>query len=375
MSEWVTPERVFDGQVLTSGCSVRLVAGRVVEIAPRRADARAIAGILSPGFVDLQVNGGGGVLLNSNPTPEGMLTIAVAHRACGTVAILPTVITDEADVLARAAEAVLAVRGQAGIIGLHIEGPHISQTRRGTHAARFVRPMEQATLDIVAGLRSADVPVMLTLAPEVASCEDVARLTAMGVVVSIGHSDATAEQVEAAIVAGACCGTHLFNAMAPMTSREPGVVGAILHSEVPFGIICDGYHVDDRMIRLALRAAGPEARAFLVSDAMATIGGPDQFALYDEVVHLRDGRLINAEGGLAGAHITQARGVQRLVADIGLSLEQALQMAVSTPARVMGQPGLARLEARALEDVLVLSEQLELVGTLAQMTQVAPVQS
>ena len=363
MIDWFTPTQVFDGETLGSGLSLGVENGRVTTVTPRRADARRLKGIVTPGFVDLQVNGGGGLLLNGAPERETVAIMAEAHRRFGTVAIMPTVITDADGVMARAADAVLAARDLPCVIGLHIEGPHISKVRRGTHAPRFVRPMDAQTWEVVTRLREAGLPVMLTLAPEVVPPDEIARLAAMGVVVSIGHTDATAEQVEAAIEAGAGCATHLFNAMSPMASRAPGVVGAILHGTIPFGMICDGYHVDDRMARLALRAAG-EGRAFLVSDAMATIGGPDSFALYGTPVHLRDGRLINSEGNLAGAHMTQAEGLKRLVSVIGVTPEEALRMTVSTPARVMGAEALAQLIGRRVEDVLVLSEAFDVMGPL-----------
>ena len=176
---------------------------------------------------------------------------------------------------------------------------------------------------------------------------------------SLGHTDANADQIEKAVAAGACCATHLFNAMSPMTSREPGAVGGVLHSGIHFGIICDGHHVDDRMISLALRAGSNPDAAFMVSDSMATVGGPDSFALYGHPVRLKDGRLINSEGNLAGAHITQAQGVKRLVQEIGIPSERAFKMATTVPANVIGRPELATLVGRPISDVLVLDGDLD----------------
>ena len=188
----------------------------------------------------------------------------------------------------------------------------------------------------------------------------------MGAVVSIGHTDATCEDTEAAISAGASCATHLFNAMSPMVGREPGAVGAVINSHVWSGIICDGFHVDDRMIKLALRARPDDDLMFLVSDAMATVGGPALFDLYGQNIHLENGRLINAEGHLAGAHVTQAEGVARLVHEIDVPLAQALRMAITVPALVVGQANLAQVIGRLVRDVLVLSDDLKVDGTLGQ---------
>ena len=363
---WIAPNSLFDGQDIVYGQAVRIVDGRITEIAKTPVSAVRIKGCLTPGFVDLQVNGGGGVMLNTTPTRGGMADIAAAHRIFGTVAIMPTVITDHWAVLDQAVEAAIAAKGDDGIIGLHIEGPHISVARRGTHNAIHVRPMDDRTLNVVEALRRHDIAVMITIAPEAITHDQIAALVRMGAVVSIGHTDATCEDTEAAISAGASCATHLFNAMSPMVGREPGVVGAVINSHVWSGIICDGFHVDDRMIKLALRARPEDDLMFLVSDAMATVGGPALFDLYGQNIHLENGRLINAEGHLAGAHVTQAEGVARLVHEIDVSLAQALRMAITVPALVMGQANLAQLIGRLVRDVLVLSDDLKVDGTLGQ---------
>jgi N-acetylglucosamine-6-phosphate deacetylase len=363
---WIAPNSLFDGQDIVYGQAVRIVDGLITEIAKTPVSAVRIKGCLTPGFVDLQVNGGGGVMLNTTPTRGGMADIAAAHRIFGTVAIMPTVITDHWAVLDQAVEAAIAAKGDDGIIVLHIEGPHISVARRGTHNAIHVRPMDDRTLNVVEALRRHDIAVMITIAPEAITHDQIAALVRMGAVVSIGHTDATCEDTEAAISAGASCATHLFNAMSPMVGREPGVVGAVINSHVWSGIICDGFHVDDRMIKLALRARPEDDLMFLVSDAMATVGGPALFDLYGQNIHLENGRLINAEGHLAGAHVTQAEGVARLVHEIDVSLAQALRMAITVPALVMGQANLAQLIGRLVRDVLVLSDDLKVDGTLGQ---------
>ncbi|MCK8463758.1 N-acetylglucosamine-6-phosphate deacetylase [Aliiroseovarius sp. S1339] len=365
MDHWITPERLFDGRDLLTGKALRIRAGRVVDMADSHAEAIAVPGLLTPGFVDLQVNGGGGVQLNSTPTADGMDVIADAHRRFGTVALLPTVITDLADVIDRAADAAIAAKGRPGILGLHIEGPHISMVRRGTHSPELVRPLDERTMNTVARLRDAGVAVMITLAPEAAKMDQIKRLAAIGAVVSLGHTDATSEMMVAAFNAGASCATHLFNAMSPMVGRAPGAVGAVINSTSYSGIICDGHHVADEMVGMAIRARPVRDRMFLVSDAMATVGGPTHFSLYGQEITLKDGRLINAEGSLAGAHVTQAEGVKRLVDHTGTSLTDALRMATSVPADCIGQPEIGRLDGRLADDLILLDDDLLMITDLA----------
>ena len=366
---WLLADQVFDGARLLASHAVKVVDGRVAAVVPSGdvptgATVQKAKGVITPGYVDLQVNGGGGVLLNKTPTPDGIAQIAAAHRQFGTVAIMPTVITDTFEVIAAAAEAAIAAHGTRGIVGLHIEGPHIAPSRRGTHDAGFVRPMNDATLDLVRKLRAAGVAVKLTLAPEAVTTDQIAAVVAMGAIVSLGHTDADAESVRAALAAGASCFTHLYNAMSPMLNRSPGVVGAAINSDAYCGIICDGHHVADEMVGLAIRARPVADRMFLVSDAMPTVGGPDHFRLYGQDIHLEDGRLINAEGSLAGAHVTQAQGVQRLMRHVGLTPEAALRMAITVPATLVGQPQLAQIVGRDVTDILMLDAEFAVVGTL-----------
>ena len=343
------PDLIFDGQSLRKGV-LRIEDGQVVAIEEGQGDR--VAGIVTPGFVDLQVNGGGDVLLNTTPTAGGMQAIASAHRRFGTVGILPTVITDAPEVLDAVAEAALAARGLPGILGLHIEGPHISLPRRGTHKADFVRDFDTRTLEVVHRLRAGGVRVLLTLAPEAATAAQVAELVALGVVVSIGHSDATGAEVRALLTAGASCFTHLFNAMSPMVNRAEGVTGACINSRAFAGIICDGVHVADEMVGLAIRARPVADTTFLVSDAMPTVGGSDRFTLYGREIHVENGRLVNAEGSLAGAHVTMAESVKRLIEKVGLAPEAALRMATTIPARVMGLP--TGIVGQASRDLILL---------------------
>jgi N-acetylglucosamine-6-phosphate deacetylase len=367
---WLCPDALFDGEALRPGMALGVAQGRTTALRPRAelpggARIRSTTGTLVPGYLDLQVNGGGDVLLNTSPTAEGIAAIAAAHRRFGTVGIMATLISDAPEVLERAVEAALAARGQPGFLGLHIEGPHLSIARRGTHRAAFIRPMDDVTLAHVTRLRRAGVPVMITVAPEAVTPGQVSALAATGAVVSIGHSDASAEAVRALLAAGAGCFTHLFNAMSPMLNRAPGVTGACINSTAYSGIICDGIHVADEMVGLAIRARPVADRMFLVSDAMPTVGGSDHFRLYGAEIRLVNGMLVNAEGSLAGAHVTMAQSLARLIRVVGVDPAQALRMTSTVPAAVIGRPDLSRVEGRALDDLLSLDDAWQVTGTAA----------
>ncbi len=364
---WLAPTAIYDGAALRNGAVLQVQNGQTGAIVargdlPKTTQILPLDGTLCAGFLDCQVNGGGGVLLNNTPTAQAIGEIAAAHRRAGTVGILPTVITDSPHILAQAVDAAIAARANPAVLGLHIEGPHLAPARRGTHSAQWLRPFEAETLAHVTRLRAAGMFVKITLAPEMASAADVAALVATGAVVSIGHSDASAEDTRALLMAGATCFTHLFNAMSPMTARAAGVTGAALNSEAYCGIICDGIHVADEMIALALRARPVAGRMVMVSDAMATVQGPDHFTLYGRKISLQNGRLINDEGALAGAHCTMASGVQRLVTGLKIAPETVLDMAISAPARVLRRPELASPCQRDLRDILLLGPSFALAA-------------
>ncbi len=348
--------------VLTRGMGVRIVGGRIADITPLgTATPDLSAHIVTARFTDLQVNGGGGVMVNSDPTPDGLRAIATAHHRLGTGTILPTVITDRAEVIAAAGAAALAVMDDPRIGGLHIEGPHIALARRGTHDPAFIRPLDTMTVSLVEDLRRRGLRVKITLAPELAAPDLLDRLVASGALVSGGHSAATAEQTRAALSRGMRCFTHLFNAMPPMTSREPGILGAALNSPAYAGIIVDGIHVDWDMVRLALRARPAPGLTFAVSDAMATVGGPDHFTIYGQTIAVRDGALINAEGSLAGAHIDMRQSLANLAGPVGLPLAEALAMVTDIPRRAIGLAPLSPRTGTPIADILALSDTFALM--------------
>lgn len=371
MSEfWLHPERVFDGQEILSQFALHIVDGRVADIIPasrlpESTECLSISGLVTPGFVDLQVNGGGGVLLNTTRSKAGMVAIASAHRRFGTTAILPTLISDTRKSLSEIVRAAIESKGEPGIAGVHLEGPHIAVEKRGTHASKFIRPMDEFTLNAASTLTREGVKTLITVAPEAITTQQIEQLVDSGVIVSLGHTNATAEMMKSAMAAGANCVTHLFNAMSPMNGRAEGAVGSAINSDAYIGIICDGHHVSDAMVGLAIRARPSADRMILVSDAMPTVGGPDHFELYDQTIRLEDGRLINQEGSLAGAHVTQLEGVRRLVENTGTSLTHALRMAITNPSACIGADALSHIVGRSCEDILVLSEDLYLKATLA----------
>ncbi|MDJ1009109.1 MAG: N-acetylglucosamine-6-phosphate deacetylase [Paracoccaceae bacterium] len=332
----IAARHIWSGGELQHGQALAL-EGRTRQLRPLGGATPDLSvNLITPTLTDLQVNGGGGVLFNTSPNPDGLDAIATAHGRLGTGAILPTIITDAPEVLEAGAGAVIARRDDPRILGLHIEGPHISKQKRGTHDARFIRPLDARTFDVIDRLRAHDIAVMITLAPEQATSDDLKALAARGVVVSLGHSAATARDAEQALVDGAACFTHLYNAMEPMTSRAPGLLGVALTADCPAGIIADGHHVDWRMLQIAVRARpGP---TFAVSDAMPSVGGPDRFELYGQTVTLKDGKLVNAEGSLAGAHIDMATSLANLVRHAALPLAQACAMCTDIPRSVLGLP-------------------------------------
>lgn len=363
-NEWLVPDGVFVKGELRADCALLFEDGFLKEIRPKstlaeRSNVTSLNGIVTPGLIDLQVNGGGGTLFNADPTPDGIASIIEAHRKFGTSQILPTVISDTEEVLERACQAVIESWGMPGLAGIHIEGPHISEGKRGTHAAQVLRPLGDHTLGLIRKLRALSIPTLITVAPEIVPPNQIAQLVMLGAVVSLGHSDASYEQASAALAAGATSFTHLFNAMSQMTSRAPGMVGAALESAAFAGVICDGHHVSDAALSVAMSATGARDRMYLVSDAMPTVGGPDVFTIYGMEIHVREGKLVNSEGNLAGAHVTMAESIVRAVQKLGIPIADALQMGISTPAKVIGLNGPENLLGCAATDLLLWSDRLE----------------
>jgi len=293
--------------------------------------------ILAPGFIDCQVNGGGGVLFNDAPDVASIKTIARAHRRFGTTGLLPTLISDRPETTRAALQAVAAALTQhvPGVLGLHLEGPFLSSERKGIHDARHFRTPDTQDVELMATLR--DGCLLLTVAPEHVDARIIRRLAAAGITVAAGHTAATYAQTRAALDAGLRGFTHLFNAMSPLMSRAPGVVGAALEDPRSWcGIIVDGHHVHAAALRIAL-AAKPRGKVFLVSDAMPPVGAAtNTFTLNGETITCRDGRCTNAAGVLAGSALDMATAVRNSVAMLGVPLDEALRMASRYPAAFLG---------------------------------------
>ena len=332
----ITPQYFYHAGRLLTGKAITVTGGIIREISEATSVGDQSPYILMPGCHDIQVNGGGGVMVNSDPSPEGLRKIAVAHEKLGTTAIMPTVITDTADVIDAAADAAIAVRDDPNQLGLHIEGPHIAVEKRGTHNADFIRPLDDRTLATLVRLRQAGVTVMMTLAPELASDEQLDALARLGVILSAGHSNASADQARGALDHGVTVFTHLFNAMPQMKSRTPGIVGAAILSNAYCGLIADGIHVSWDMLKIAIAARPIANRMFLVSDAMATVGGPDYFDLYGKRITVKNGRLINDEGALAGAHLDMVTALRNLHQFADVPLAECIAMATDNPRMAIG---------------------------------------
>jgi len=345
----ITGARIFDGDLWHEQHALVIEDGKVAAITPLNdvpAEARTVPmdGLsLVPGFVDLQVNGGGGVLLNEQRDVEGIRTICAAHARFGTTALLPTLITDTPEVTEEAIAAGLAARaaGVPGFLGLHLEGPHLSIARKGAHDPALIRPMEEADLERTIAARKGLEALLTTLAPENATNAQIARLSAAGVTVSLGHSDSSYATATGAVEAGAHVVTHLFNAMSQLGNREPGMVGATLDlGHVSAGLIADGFHVHPAAIRTALRAKRGPGRIFLVTDAMSPMGTDmTSFFLNGREIFREGGRLTLADGTLAGADIDMASCVRYMHDTVGIELEEALRMASLYPAEAIGMTG------------------------------------
>lgn len=318
-------------------------------------------GTILPGFVDLQVNGGGGIMFNDDQSVGALKTIATAHGRTGTRAVLPTLITDTPERTLAAIEAVRqAIADQVpGIVGIHLEGPHLSVARKGAHEAALIRPMEAADLN---GLLSAAerVPnVMLTVAPESVTADQIATLADAGIIICLGHTDASYQTCMAAIEAGARGVTHLFNAMSQLGNREPGLVGAALdHGGVSAGLIADGIHVHPAAIRAAMAAKRGPGQIFLVTDAMAAAGSDiTQFDLNGRTIFRREGRLTLSDDTLAGADLDMPTALRVMTGSVGLDLRQAIAMATSLPATLLNDDfGFGRFEVGKPAHAIHLNE-------------------
>ena len=362
--------RIFDGERFLDHHAVIVEGARIAGIAPyaeRPRDSGEVdlgGGILAPGLIDVQVNGGGGALMNDGPSVDVVARIAKSHRRYGTVGMMPTLVTDTQEKMRAAIAAVRDARRRfPSVLGIHLEGPFLDPARKGAHDANYIREIEPSDIEMIA---NADCgAVMLTLAPNRIRAEIIRTLAARGVLVSLGHSEATYEEAQAGLAAGARAFTHLFNAMSPLQSRRPGMVGAALNSPDAFaGIIADGHHVHPAGLRIAF-AAKPHDRIMLITDAMPpAAGGPDSFMLQGRRVAQIDGCLRLEDGAIAGSVLTMDEALRFCVRTVGLPLADALAMASHVPAAFLRRDrDLGRIAPGYLASLVHLDDELQVRET------------
>ena len=354
----LAPSRLLTPRGFETDCCLLVENDRIADIvrlAESPSGAEVLDGNLVPGFIDLQVNGGGGVLFNDQPTVEGIEAIGQAHRAFGTTGFLPTLISDGLDVIDRAMRAVedAIAKGVPGVLGIHIEGPFINPEKRGIHDPGKIRRIDDAAVELLTSLRRG--VTLVTLAPELAPAGLVRGLAERGVVVAAGHTAASCEQMSDALSAGVSGFTHLFNAMTQLSSRAPGAVGAGLESGRAWcGIIVDGFHVHPAALRVALAAKGAD-KLVLVTDAMPSVGSDlTSFMLGGRLIHVETGRCVAEDGTLAGSNLDMASAVRNAIDMLRVDRATAVTMASANPARAIGIDGVTGSIAPGLQADLAL---------------------
>lgn len=335
---------VFDGDTLYKDHIVIINEDKIEAVLPKgasRSDCTTIIDVggafLTPGFIDLQVNGGGGVMFNNEPNVEGLKQIMAGHRRFGTTAMMPTLITDSFNIMQQAIKAVSQAIEERipGIIGIHLEGPFLNAARKGAHAKEKFCLLDEQGFQIISSLQNGKT--IVTIAPELSSADMISRICNEGIVVCAGHTDATYDEARVGLTAGLSGFTHLYNAMTPLLSREPGVVGAALEDENSwFGIIADGFHMHPAAFKVAI-AAKQKGGAILVTDAMATVGSTDtSFLLDGETIQAVDGCCVNAAGSLAGSALDMNKAIKNAIEFAKIDWMEAVRMASVYPAKAIG---------------------------------------
>lgn len=362
----ITADKVFDGQQFLTGVTVEISDGTIVQIHSEvLPEAIHYSGTLTAGFIDVHVNGGGGKLLNFEPELDTLSCMVNAHAKFGSTALVPTLITDEYRVMAKAADAVAEAIAQdvPGVLGIHFEGPHLSVPKKGIHEGSLVRPLGEAEKALFC--REDLGKKIVTLAPENVTDQDIQTLLESEVKVSIGHSNASFERAQQVVDLGVDGFTHLFNAMSPFTSREPGVVGAALANDSAWcGIILDGHHMHYSSAKVA-HSAKAQGKLLLVTDAMSTIGSEQDGFEFFGVSIKRDGdKLASPEGTLAGSALDMITAVKNAVVELNVELSEALNMASLFPAeylRLADQMGSIAVGKQA--DLTVFSDDFKVTNT------------
>ena len=338
--------------------------GKVVALLP---ESGLPAGVTrrEPGYIDVQVNGGGGVLFNNAPTVEALRSIVAGHRRFGSTGLMPTLISDDVETMRLAVAAVrqAIAEGVPGVLGIHLEGPYIAPERKGTHNADKFRVPDAAEIEMATSLDNG--VTLVTLAPEQVPADTIRAMVARGAKVAAGHTAASYEQARVGLDAGISGFTHLYNAMTPLQGRDPGVVGAALEDPHSWcGVIVDGVHVHPASLRVAL-AAKPRGKILLVTDAMPMVGADaPSFELYGETITAIDGVVRNAAGSLAGSALDMASAVRNTVQMLGLPLEEAARMASTYPAQFLGIDDYrGRIAPGCAADLVLLDDALQVRET------------
>ena len=363
-----TNGRVLTGDVFRTDVSVTVEGDRIIRVGPGHGpdgEVHDLGGAyLVPGFIDTQVNGGGGVLFNDDLSVDAIAAIGAAHRRFGTTGFLPTLISDDLSVIDRAITAVeeAIARGTPGVLGIHIEGPFLNASRKGVHDASKFRTLDDDAIALLTRLKSGRT--LVTLAPETTTPAMIIRLAQAGAVVAAGHTDADYATTRAALDAGMTGFTHLFNAMSPLASREPGAVGAALEDIDSWcGLIVDGHHVDPVVLKLALRCR-PRNRFMLVTDAMPSVGSPeDHFMLQGRRITVRDGLCLDPDGVLAGSDLNMAAAVRNARDLMDLDLPSAVALATASPASFLGLGDRGHIQPGFAADLVILDDDLSVIET------------
>jgi N-acetylglucosamine-6-phosphate deacetylase len=370
MDQVLTGGRVMTDDGLKDGLAVRLRGDRILavgsgeDIAAGASTRDLGGGLLLAGFIDIQVNGGGGLLFNDAPTVEAIARIGQAHRRFGATSFLPTLISDDLDTVSAGIRAVREAieQGAPGVLGLHIEGPFLNPRRKGIHDASKLRRLDDAAFELLTSLGQGRT--LVTLAPETTSPEMIERLHRAGVIVSAGHTNASYGAVRAALEHGLTGFTHLFNAMAPLASREPGVVGAALEDRDSWcSLIVDGRHVHPAMLKIALACKRPD-RLILTTDSMPCVGSElTSFVLQGRTITLKEGVCVDEHGTLAGSNLDMASAVRNAVQMLGVDLAVAARMASRNPAEFLGMADRGRIAPGLRADLVLLDDGLNVQDT------------
>jgi N-acetylglucosamine-6-phosphate deacetylase len=355
--QWLTNQAVIiDGEHITDICPAEKLPASVSQTIDLQGQR------LIPGLIDTQVNGGGGVLFNHSPTAEALRVMGAAHRRFGTTGFYPTLISDDLEIVAQAIAAVeQAITDKVpGVLGIHLEGPFLNPERKGVHNAEKFKTIDEAAFKLLTSLKVGKT--LITIAPELTTPEMIRRLADTGIIVAAGHSAANYDQTKIALNAGVTSFTHLFNAMTPFTSREPGMVGAVLEDKHSWcGIIADGFHVHPAAIKVAHQAKAP-GKMVLVTDAMPSVGAEDKsFNLYGEQIFYSEGKLTTASGTLAGSDLDMLAAVRNSIQLCGIDTDEAIRMASTYPAAMMGEKNLGAIQPGFIAGMILIDDNYQLL--------------